>query len=80
MNRHSMWLQWKLKNGLAIKGRAAGIPLKPTNMLARFLAKHFIKGVPAIVDVNEIETLGRRVFKQNTGGTVGAAGGVKGLE
>ena len=77
MTRHNLWLQWKLRNGLAIKGRAAGIPLKPTNMLARFLAKHFIKGVPAIVDVNEIETLGRRVFKQETGGSVGPTGGTE---
>lgn len=77
MSQHNYWLQWKLKYGLAVKGRAAGRPLKPTNMLARFLAKHFIKGVPAIVDVNEIEVPGRRVFKQDTGGSVGPTGGTE---
>ena len=70
--KHNRWLQWKLNHGLAVKGRAAGVPLKPTGLFSRVVGKVlFIKAVPGIPDSPEP---GSRVFKQTVGGGLGLAG------
>lgn len=76
--QHNRWLQWKMDNGLAAKGRTEGVVLRPRNMLTRALARYFIKPMPAApkakrADMNEP---GHRVFKQNVGGSVGSSGKV----
>ncbi len=73
-NQHNKWLQWKLNHGLAVKGRAAGVPLRPNTKFAQLLGKFFIKGEPAIESSNGSETPGRRVFQQKVGGLVGPTG------
>ena len=63
------WLDWKLKHGLATRGRPA--PMQPQGLIARTLYKvyyhkHDVKPEPK----------GGRVFKVNVGGNVNPSGKV----
>lgn len=60
---HNRWLAWKMKRGLASRGRAG--PLSPRGFLARILYR---------VHFHKCEPRAPRVFKQTVGGTLGPVG------
>jgi hypothetical protein len=67
--RHNRWLAWKLKHGLASRGRVGGA-LHPKGLLAGLLYKyHFKKYDRASKEP--------RVFQQSVGGTLGPSGDMK---
>lgn len=74
--RHNYWLDWKLRHGLAIRGRGQ-IPFCPKGLVAQFLYRVHFKKVDVQPD-DQSEALeqppGKRVFKQAVGGALGAAG------
>jgi hypothetical protein len=68
--KHNRWLDWKIKHGLAIRGRSKDVPMEPKGMLARFLYKrHFKK--------QDVKSTKPRVFNQSVGGTLGPSGEAK---
>lgn len=71
-NQHNKWLDWKLRHGLASRGRAG--PLNPKGLAARALYALYFKKFD--VRPEEETPSGPRVFKQNVGGTVGPVGTV----
>ena len=73
--QHNRWLHWKIKHGLAHKGRSPAIPFQPVGFIAKALMP-FIKGPPALESSAEPERTpaGGRLFKVDVGGSVGPAG------
>ncbi len=69
--KHNRWLAWKMKHGLAARGRVGGA-MHPKGLLAGLLYKVYFKKF-------NVEPDGPRVFKQNVGGTLGASGKVNGV-
>lgn len=69
--QHSRWLDWKMKHGLACRGRPA--PMNPQGTLAKLLYrlhyhKHDIEATP--------EGGPPQTFKQSVGGSIGPSGRV----
>lgn len=71
--QHDRWLDWKLKHGLAVRGKTGG-PLQPSGLLAGLLYKFYYSktkaGKAAKLDAAP------KVFKQKVHGKVGPSGGV----
>ena len=67
--RHNYWLAWKLKRGLASRGRSGR--LAPKGIVARALYRVYCKKF-------DVVPRGPRTFKQNVGGTLGPAGELNG--
>lgn len=73
MAHHNRWLNWKMKQGLAARGRTGG-PLNPKGLIAGLLYKVYFKKKEVAT-----EPTGKgRVFKQSVGGSLGASGSVNG--
>ena len=71
---HNKWLDWKIRNGLAVRGHAGGT-MHPRNIFMGVLYKvYFKRQAPAQIE----QTRGGQVFKQPVGGVVGSAGKVNG--
>ena len=68
------WLNWKLKHGLAARGRPA--PLRPTSVIGHifFFCYFRFKEVPAPVETHAT----RLTFKQRVGGSLGPVGKMNG--
>ena len=64
---HNRWLDWKIRHGLASRGRVGG-KLNPKGILGGLLYKYYFSKHP--------EKPGT-VFKQSVGGSLGASGDVK---
>jgi len=79
MNRqHNRWLAWKIKQGLAPRGRADG-KLNPKGRLAKFLYRVYFHKTESTVEVEVGETPeGGRLFKQSVGGSLGPTGTLNG--
>ena len=74
MGNHNHWLDWKIRHGLAARGRTGG-PLHPKGFIAGLLYKAYYSKF----DVQPVDTQpGPRVFKQDVGGTLGAVGKTNG--
>ena len=68
--QHNRWLDWKIRHGLASRGRVGG-KLHPKGLLAGLLYKyHYSK--------SEVALVGPQKFQQSVGGTLGASGKVNG--
>lgn len=65
---HNRWLAWKLKHGLATRGRVGGA-LHPKGLFAGLLYKFYFKKL-------DTSPAGPRVFEQSVGGVLGSAGTV----
>lgn len=65
-NTHNRWLAWKMKHGLAARGRVGG-PMHPKGLLAGLLYKFYYRKF-------DTQPKGPRVFKQSVGGSVGPVG------
>jgi hypothetical protein len=72
MSEHNKWLAWKLKKGLAYRGRPA--PMQPKGFLAKVL--HFFyyrfKDVKGPMETNAV------TFTEQVGGTLGPSGKTNG--
>lgn len=64
--QHNRWLAWKMKHGLATRGRVGG-KMHPRGLLAGLLYKFRYR-------VLDISPTGPRQFKQDVGGSVGPSG------
>ena len=65
-NEHNHWLAWKMKHGLATRGRVGGV-MHPRGLLGGLLYKFYYHKF-------DTQPEGPQVFKQSVGGEVGAAG------
>ena len=72
MNRDNKWLAWKIKHGLAPRGRPG--PLKPTGIIAKVLYNAYFR----FHEVTEPEESGAIKFTQQVGGTLGPSGRING--
>jgi len=69
--RHNYWLDWKIRKGLATRGRVGAGPFNPKGLLSGFLYKiYYKKRDPGLTDL--------QIFKQSAGGTVGVIGKTNG--
>ena len=69
--KHNYWLAWKLKHGLAAKGRPA--PYRPVGIIAKFLYYVYFEARQP----KRVET-GATIFTQHVGGTLGPSGQTNG--
>jgi len=70
MEQHNKWLAWKMKHGLATRGRVGG-KLRPKSLLSGIRYKLFHRK-------DEVPLEGPQLFKQDAGGTLGPAGNTNG--
>jgi len=70
MKNHNYWLDWKIQQGLAPRGRANG-KLSPKGRLAKFLYRVYFHRTESTVE-------GGTLFKQSVGGTLGPTGTMNG--
>ena len=72
MKKHDRWLAWKIKVGLANRGRPG--PMHPKGLIAKFLYwAYFRFHEPKAVENDGIP----KNFKQSAGSSLGASGNVK---
>ena len=79
--QHNRWLDWKIRKGLAARGRVGG-KLHPKGLLAGLLYKYYYRK-RFQADCESAQRAGqviadRRTFQQSVGGTLGASGKVNG--
>ncbi len=65
---HNRWLHWKIKHGLATRGRVGTSPMHPKGIISGLLYKFHYRARDPNRDA------GPQVFKQPVGGSVGSAG------
>lgn len=68
---HNAWLDWKIRHGLAARGRTGG-KLHPKGLLGGILYKYFFKKYDTGLEH------GAMLTTQEVGGTVGAVGETNG--
>ena len=71
MSEHNAWLAWKMKRGLAARGRPG--PFHPTGVLATILYHVYFKHHEPVR-----EETGAIIFTQDVGGTLGPSGKTNG--
>lgn len=70
--KHNRWLDWKIRHGLATRGRTGG-KMNPKGLLGGIVYKLFFKRYDTGPKTDE-----RAVFTQHVGGTLGARGETNG--
>lgn len=65
-NTHNRWLKWKMKHGLATRGRVGG-KMHPRTVIGGLLYKFYYRKFD-----NQPE--GPQTFEQSVGGSVGSVG------
>ncbi len=73
---HNHWLDWKIRHGLASRGRPG--PLHPKGWRANLLYNLYYRKFDVKPVDPEVTDTGPRVFKQNVGGVLGASGTMNG--
>lgn len=68
--RHNRWLAWKLKHGLATRGRVGGV-MHPKGIFAGLLYKFYFRK-------RDTQLEGSQTFEQSVGGSVGPTGATNG--
>ena len=69
-NQHNRWLAFKLKHGLATRGRVGG-RMHPKTIIGGLLYKFYYRKF-------DTSPTGPQVFEQSVGGEVGVAGKMNG--
>jgi len=75
-NQHNRWLSWKVRHGLAHRGRASAGSLKPKGVIAKVLYVLYFRW-QAIPTPYTMKEGGGKLFHQNVGGSVGSTGETK---
>ncbi len=75
-HQHNYWLDWKIKRGLAPRGRV-GSKLSPKGRLAKVLYRVYFHKTESTVETSVLPE-GGTLFKQSVGGVVGSTGTLNG--
>ena len=73
MGGHNRWLDWKLKHGLAKRGRAVGGVMSPRGLVAGLLYRLYFRKRDVIVEIPK-----NTLFTQDVGGELGMTGSTNG--